>query len=132
MSESLGKFDVRITTWGPLGIIHSLRSKSFPKNWNLLPPNVHTYVCVSGSKKCLFFGKSCVSIKWMISKKYAALLSCFKKYMKFNSTLTIWKYNLFFYAVKPPNVTPATLHQAYTFSKSTVETLEQRVESVQS
>ena len=28
----------------------------FPKNKHFLPPDTHTYVCVSGGKKCLFFG----------------------------------------------------------------------------
>ena len=29
----------------------------FPKNEHFLPLDTHTYVCVSGSMKCLFFGK---------------------------------------------------------------------------
>ena len=28
----------------------------FPKNRHFLPPDTHTCVCVSGGKKCLFFG----------------------------------------------------------------------------
>ena len=30
---------------------------SFPKNEQFLPPDTHTYACVSEGKKCLFFGK---------------------------------------------------------------------------
>ena len=30
---------------------------NFPKNEHFLSPDTHTYVCVSGSKKCLFFRK---------------------------------------------------------------------------
>ena len=30
---------------------------NFPKNDYFLPSNTHTYVCVSGGKKYLFFGK---------------------------------------------------------------------------
>ena len=30
---------------------------NFPKNEDFLHPDAHTYVCVSGGKKCLFFGK---------------------------------------------------------------------------
>ena len=30
---------------------------NFPENEHVLPPDTHTYVCVSGSKKCLFFRK---------------------------------------------------------------------------
>ena len=30
---------------------------NFPKNEHFLPPDTHTYVCVSGGKKCSFFGK---------------------------------------------------------------------------
>ena len=28
---------------------------NFPKNERYLPPDTHTYVCVSGGKKCSFF-----------------------------------------------------------------------------
>ena len=28
----------------------------FPKNKHFLPPDTHTHVCVSGGKKCSFFG----------------------------------------------------------------------------
>ena len=30
---------------------------NFPKNEHFLPPGKHTYLCVSGGKKCSFFGK---------------------------------------------------------------------------
>ena len=30
---------------------------NFPKNKHFLPPDTHTYVCVSPGKKCSFFGK---------------------------------------------------------------------------
>ena len=30
---------------------------NFPKNEHFLSPDMHTYVCVSGGKKCLFFRK---------------------------------------------------------------------------
>ena len=30
---------------------------NFPKNEHFLPPDTHTYVCVSGGKKPSFFGK---------------------------------------------------------------------------
>ena len=30
--------------------------QNFRKNKHFLPPDTHTYVCVSGGKKCLFFG----------------------------------------------------------------------------
>ena len=32
-------------------------------NEHFLPPDTHTYVCVSGGKKCYFFGKFCVHTK---------------------------------------------------------------------
>ena len=31
--------------------------RNFPKNEHFLPPDKHTSVCVSGGKKCSFFGK---------------------------------------------------------------------------
>ena len=30
----------------------SFSTQNFPKNLNFLPPDMHTYVCVSGGKKC--------------------------------------------------------------------------------
>ena len=39
-----------------LGIIHLVCTQSFRKKY-FLPPDTHTYVCVSGGKKCSFFGK---------------------------------------------------------------------------
>ena len=35
-----------------LGIIHLVRTQDFPENFCFLPPDMHTYVCVSGGKKC--------------------------------------------------------------------------------
>ena len=35
-----------------LGIIHLVRTQDFPENFYFLPPDMHTYVCVSGGKKC--------------------------------------------------------------------------------
>ena len=34
------------------GIIHLVRIQNFPKNQHFLLPDTHTYVCVSGGKKC--------------------------------------------------------------------------------
>ena len=42
------------------GIIHLVRMQDFPKNLYFLPPDTHMCVCVSGGKKCKFFGKFCV------------------------------------------------------------------------
>ena len=39
------------------------RYAKFPKNWHFLSPDTHTYECVSGGKKCQFFGKFWVSTK---------------------------------------------------------------------
>ena len=39
------------------GVSKKQRTPSFPKNKQFLPHDAHTYVCVSGGKKCLFFGK---------------------------------------------------------------------------
>ena len=33
------------------------RKPHFPKNEHFLPPDTHTYMCVSRGKKCSFFGK---------------------------------------------------------------------------
>ena len=38
----------------------------FSKKLTFLPPDTHTYVCVSGGKEMLVFGKLCIRTKWMI------------------------------------------------------------------
>ena len=38
------------------GISRKQSTPKFPKNKHSLPPDTHTYVCVSGGKKCLYFG----------------------------------------------------------------------------
>ena len=44
----------RISKWE---VTRKQRMLNFPKNGHFLPPDTHTYVCVSGGKKCPFFGK---------------------------------------------------------------------------
>ena len=38
------------------GVSRKQSTPKFTKNKHFLPPDTHTYVCVSGGKKCLFFG----------------------------------------------------------------------------
>ena len=47
---------------GNRGHSFSTYTKFFEK---LLPPDTHTYVCISEGKKCSFFEKFCVRTKWM-------------------------------------------------------------------
>ena len=58
-----------------LGIMHLVRTQNFPKKYHFLPTDTHTYVCEWGIKKCEFFGKFCVSTKWMIPSYLAICLS---------------------------------------------------------
>ena len=39
------------------GVSRKQSTPNFPKNEHFLPLDTHTYVCVSGGKKCSFFGK---------------------------------------------------------------------------
>ena len=39
------------------GVSRKQITPNFPKNKHFLPPDTQRYVCVSGLKKCLFFGK---------------------------------------------------------------------------
>ena len=39
------------------GVSRKQSTPNFLKNEHFLPPDTHTYVCVSGGKKCSFFGK---------------------------------------------------------------------------
>ena len=47
-------------------IIHLVCTQNFSKNLYFLPPDTHRNVCLSGGKKCKFFGKFCVRNKPMI------------------------------------------------------------------
>ena len=38
-------------------VLRKQRTPNFPQNEQFLPRDTHTYVCVSGGKKCLFFWK---------------------------------------------------------------------------
>ena len=38
-------------------VIRTQSTPNFPKKEHFLPPDTHRYVCVSGGKKCSFFGK---------------------------------------------------------------------------
>ena len=51
------------------GITRKQITPNFPRSKYFLPPDTHTHVCVSGGKKCLFFGKFgllsfCVTPVW--------------------------------------------------------------------
>ena len=59
-----------------IGIVHLVRTQNFPKNQHFLSPDKRTYVCVSGGKKCWFFGKFCMRTKWMITQWFCIRLLC--------------------------------------------------------
>ena len=40
-----------------MGVSRKQSMPNFPLNEHFLPPDMHNYVCVSGGKKCSFFGK---------------------------------------------------------------------------
>ena len=40
-----------------MGVSRKQSTPNFLKNQHLLPPDTHMYVCISGGKKCPFFGK---------------------------------------------------------------------------
>ena len=53
----------------PLVIIHSVvRTQKCPKNCHFLTPDTYTYMCVSGVRKYIFFGRFFARAKWMIHK----------------------------------------------------------------
>ena len=37
-----------------VGIVHLVRTENFPKDWRFLPPDTHTYVCVSEVRNVSF------------------------------------------------------------------------------
>ena len=58
-------------------VIRLLRTQNFFKNYYFLPLDTLSYVCVSESKKCLFFGKLYIHTKWMTGSMSALSLSSF-------------------------------------------------------
>ena len=60
-------------------VLRLVRTQNFPKKKHFLPPppppspDTRMYLCVSGGKKCCFFGKFCIRTKWM--KPYRASIS---------------------------------------------------------
>ena len=60
---------VQCDRWALCYVIRNHPSSTYAKfseKLKFLPPDTHTFVCGSGGKKCLFFGKCCVRTKWMI------------------------------------------------------------------
>ena len=60
------------------------KKKSMPnflKNEYYLLPDKHTYVCLSGGKKCLFFGKFPVSCFLVMPVLRLALLPYYRQYL---------------------------------------------------
>ena len=46
-----------------IGIIYLVHTQNFTKNLTFLPPDTHTYLCISGDKKCYFLRKFHVRTK---------------------------------------------------------------------
>ena len=61
------------------GISRKQSTPNFPKNEHFLLPDTHTYVCVSGGKKCSFFGKFGVLCFFEIPLLRFALLSYYQR-----------------------------------------------------
>ena len=66
---------------------------NFVKNKHFLPPDTHTYVCVSGCKKCSFFGKFVVLcfletpvFRFALLLYYLRFLAYFVKFL-----FTLWQ-----------------------------------------
>ena len=59
---------------------------NFPKNEHFLPPDMHLYVCISGGKKCSFFGK--LDVLWC---------ACYLRFAihPFALILTYWQLQMF-------------------------------------
>ena len=65
----------------------------FPKNKHFLPPDTHTNMCVSGGKKCLFFGKFGVLCFLETSILRFALLPYYRRFLiHCNATWLILNY----------------------------------------
>ena len=59
----------------------------FRKNENFLPPDTHMYVCVSGGKKCLFFGKFGVLCFLETPVLRFSLLAYYRRYVGLQSII---------------------------------------------
>ena len=71
---------------------------NFPKKEHFLPPDTHTYVCVSGCKKCSFFGTLgmlCILVTSVL--RFAFLPYYRRSYILLLFFENIWKYlNIYF------------------------------------
>ena len=72
-----------------MGVSKRQSTPNFPNNEHILPPDTHTYVCVSGGKKCSFFGKFGV-----LCFLETPILSSFEIFTETQNKNTIFKYNL--------------------------------------
>ena len=67
-----------------LGVVHLVRTQNFPKNQHFLPPDTHTYVCVSGGKYVSFSGDFANVLNGLPLKMFKNAIKILKIY--FNDT----------------------------------------------
>ena len=70
-SKKLAKYSYQLISYMNFSLVlenfqlwkKNVKENNFPKNKHFLPPDTHTYMCVSGCKKCLFFGMHFMSLR---------------------------------------------------------------------
>ena len=70
------------------GVSRKQSMSNFPKNEHFVPLDTHTYVCVSGGKKCSFFGKFVVFCFLETPVLRFAILPYYRRKMKFGKFWT--------------------------------------------
>ena len=61
------------------GVSRKQSTQNFSKNEHFLPTDTHTYVCVSGGKKCSLFEKFCVLCFLETPVLRFVLLPCYRR-----------------------------------------------------
>ena len=49
--EKYARNDLNISNVTGFSVIYLVRTQNFPQNEHFLPPDTHTYICISGGKK---------------------------------------------------------------------------------
>ena len=84
LKENLLSFYKRQKGESQNGCFKKAKHAKFPKNKHFLPPDMHTYVCVSGGKKCLLFGN--FDVFAFLKHPFFALLPYYRRFHTTNFT----------------------------------------------
>ena len=77
------------------GVSKKRSTPNFPKNEHFLPSDTYTYACISGGRKCSFFGKFGALCFLEMSVLRFALLPYYRRFYCFKLTMHLVLPNIF-------------------------------------